>query len=186
MTACTVFIPTRANAFSFEFTPVGEIPARPGEEITFKVSFNPEGLSVEFLGLQKKDKYVGFEWDGSELSHQNTSLKNVGIVFSNTTSIAEITFSTLNNLEKDGEPDFFNVTGLFDIKEDDDGKDGNTGTGTAFSSVESEKKEGFKVVDVVPILRAEPVPEPLTMFGAAAALGYGAILKRKYSKKTES
>ncbi len=32
----------------------------------------------------------------------------------------------------------------------------------------------------------EPVPEPLTMFGAAAALGYGAILKRKYSKKIES
>jgi hypothetical protein len=31
-----------------------------------------------------------------------------------------------------------------------------------------------------------PVPEPLTMLGAAAALGYGAILKRKYSKKTES
>jgi len=32
----------------------------------------------------------------------------------------------------------------------------------------------------------EPVPEPLTMFGAAAALGYGALLKRKYSKNTES
>jgi hypothetical protein len=30
------------------------------------------------------------------------------------------------------------------------------------------------------------VPEPLTMFGAAAALGYGAILKRKYSKNIES
>jgi hypothetical protein len=30
------------------------------------------------------------------------------------------------------------------------------------------------------------VPEPLTMFGAAAAVGYGAILKRKYSKKIES
>jgi hypothetical protein len=33
---------------------------------------------------------------------------------------------------------------------------------------------------------SEPVPEPLTIFGAATALGYGAILKRKYSKKTES
>ena len=32
----------------------------------------------------------------------------------------------------------------------------------------------------------EPVPEPLTMFGAVAALGYGALLKRKYSKNTES
>jgi hypothetical protein len=32
----------------------------------------------------------------------------------------------------------------------------------------------------------QPVPEPLTMFGAAAALGYGAILKRKYSKNTKS
>jgi hypothetical protein len=38
--------------------------------------------------------------------------------------------------------------------------------------------------DVVP--KTEPVPEPLTMFGAAAALGYGAILKQKYCKKTES
>jgi hypothetical protein len=32
----------------------------------------------------------------------------------------------------------------------------------------------------------QDVPEPLTIFGAAAALGYGAILKRKYSKNTES
>jgi hypothetical protein len=31
-----------------------------------------------------------------------------------------------------------------------------------------------------------PVPEPLTMFGAAAALGYGVIFKRKYSKNKES
>jgi hypothetical protein len=35
-------------------------------------------------------------------------------------------------------------------------------------------------------MKTQPVPEPLTMFGAAAALGYGAILKRKCSKKTES
>ena len=34
--------------------------------------------------------------------------------------------------------------------------------------------------------RVEAVPEPLTMFGAVAALGYGALLKRKYSKNTES
>ena len=32
--------------------------------------------------------------------------------------------------------------------------------------------------------RVESVPEPLTMLGAAAALGYGVILKRKSSKKT--
>jgi hypothetical protein len=35
-------------------------------------------------------------------------------------------------------------------------------------------------------IRPQPVPEPLTIFGAATALGYGAIFKRKYSKKTES
>jgi len=35
-------------------------------------------------------------------------------------------------------------------------------------------------------MKAEPVPEPFTILGAATALGYGAILKRKYSKKTES
>jgi hypothetical protein len=34
--------------------------------------------------------------------------------------------------------------------------------------------------------RVEAVPEPLTMLGAVAALGYGALLKRKYSKNTES
>jgi hypothetical protein len=33
---------------------------------------------------------------------------------------------------------------------------------------------------------SEPVPEPLTILGAAAALGYGVILKRKSSKKTGS
>lgn len=34
--------------------------------------------------------------------------------------------------------------------------------------------------------RVESVPEPLTMLGAATALGYGVILKRKSSKKTVS
>jgi hypothetical protein len=38
--------------------------------------------------------------------------------------------------------------------------------------------------DVVPV--SEPVPEPLTILGAATALGYGAILKLKSSKKTVS
>jgi hypothetical protein len=36
------------------------------------------------------------------------------------------------------------------------------------------------------VTATEPVPEPLTMFSAVAALGYGAILKRKYSKKIKS
>jgi hypothetical protein len=39
-------------------------------------------------------------------------------------------------------------------------------------------------VNIVP--PSEPVPEPLTILGAATALGYGAILKRKSSKKTGS
>ena len=39
-------------------------------------------------------------------------------------------------------------------------------------------------VDIVS--QSEPVPEPLTILSAATALGYGAILKRKSSKKTGS
>jgi hypothetical protein len=37
-----------------------------------------------------------------------------------------------------------------------------------------------------PAPEPEPVPEPLTMLGAAAALGYGAILKRKSSQMKKS
>ena len=37
-----------------------------------------------------------------------------------------------------------------------------------------------------PLYDVEPVPEPLTIFGTATALGYGAILKRKSSKKKVS
>jgi hypothetical protein len=189
ITACTTLIPTRANAFAFKFTPAGETPAFENQQITFTVSFDPQGLTVEFLGLDAKMTeegfYQGFEWDGGELSHLNTAY-NTGFIFSNTTDIAKITFTTLKTLKKDGDPDFFNVTGLFDVKEADDVNGGKKGKGTPYSSKKSEKAEGFEVVDIVPIPVAEPVPEPLTMLGAATALGYGIILKRKSSKMKKS
>jgi hypothetical protein len=47
------------------------------------------------------------------------------------------------------------------------------------------KKSGVIVSDTSHFT-IQSVPEPLTMLGAATALGYGAILKRKYSKKSIS
>jgi hypothetical protein len=37
----------------------------------------------------------------------------------------------------------------------------------------------FRTADVTP----EPVPEPMTVFGAATALGFGALVNRKNAKK---
>jgi hypothetical protein len=37
--------------------------------------------------------------------------------------------------------------------------------------------------DECPICESPPVPEPLTLFGSALGLGFGAILKKEYSRK---
>jgi hypothetical protein len=175
MTACVVLTPTKVKAARFIFTPIGEQAVAPDQStlIPFAISFDPRPFTVTFRGFVGE----GFDFDGSELSHSGTSLVEniVGTTFSNTKDIATITMRTLSALEKDGKADFFSVTGNFDIQGGEQGK--------TYTSAEDPEEPFF---EVVPILKAEPVPEPLTMLGAATALGYGAILKRQSSKKTKS
>ncbi len=71
-------------------------------------------------------------------------------------------------------------------------RDGISDTGAILLYQESDPSGTFitnfltvEGADIVP-RSVEPVPEPLTMLGAATALGYGVILKRKSSKKTAS
>lgn len=50
------------------------------------------------------------------------------------------------------------------------------------SSITGIGEVAFKTADVTP----EPVPEPMTIFGAATALGFGALVNRKNAKKQKN
>ncbi len=160
VTACATFIPTKANAATLTFVPDGIIPAKPVDSIEFIFAFTPT-LGSEFTTTFQ---LFTFDFDKTELSLSGTptiTRPNTKIAF--TTTIARIKFDVLRPL-RDGKSDIFDVNAIYTDTRVDDG-----GIATATD-----------VVDIV------PVPEPLTMLGAAAALGYGAILKRKYSKKSIS
>jgi predicted aspartyl protease len=53
-------------------------------------------------------------------------------------------------------------------------------------TIEDLSGSGATTTTDIKFVTTEPVPEPLTMLGAMAALGYGTLLKRKYFKNTES
>jgi gag-polyprotein putative aspartyl protease len=53
-------------------------------------------------------------------------------------------------------------------------------------TIEDLSGSGATTTTDINFVTTEPVPEPLTMLGSMAALGYGVLLKRKYSKNTES
>jgi hypothetical protein len=166
MTACATLMPTKANAVSLTLEPVGTLQRKPGDTIQFVVKLNPNTLGGSGNEVEIQDFFLTY--DDNELSF----LGHIELIADNTkvstiTTIARSLFNVLPGVKKDG---------INDI------------------SATVEYQEGFNspipitiggpFYDVEPV--TEPVPEPLTMFGAAAALGYGAILKRKYSKNTES
>jgi hypothetical protein len=175
MTTCAIFLPTKANGLSLTFAPVGELPKKPGDLITFTISVDPKPYNeVSFINLYRVAGYEGYEWDGEELDFDNLKMLAATYeTFSKPGPIAEVTFKARNNLRKDGRKDFFNVAAIFDILE--------LGAVGVIAKTDDSSE---KVVDVIPVPE-QGVPEPLTMLGAAAALGYGAILKRKYTKNTE-
>jgi hypothetical protein len=172
MTACAALIPTKVNAATLSIRSLpreirGEIQAKPGDLIDFIISLRPEKDSV----------VIPTGWvtlfDTSELSSltapQYLVSLNAPIAYDpvyRDKDIIRQRFKVLKPL-KDGIGDVFAT-----LSYDESGPLGNF-TGLSISASSG---------DVVP---QQPVPEPLTMLGAAAALGYGAILKRKYSKNTE-
>jgi hypothetical protein len=161
MTACATLIPTKANAATLTVTPRGDIPQNVGDLVQFTVTLNPSSSSNSFIF-----RALRYGFDRSELSlrYLLPIVRENDEVIDRTvpTNIAFFIFK-VDNPVKDDYNDF--------SVEVDYQEGGALGTAYGYGG------------NVVP---AEPVPEPLTMLGAAAALGYGAILKRKYSKNTES
>jgi hypothetical protein len=161
MTACATLIPTKANAVTFTLTPVGSLQRNPDDSIEFLLKVNPID---PFTGSQdevtiRSISYV--DHDSDELSLPRIVDRVLNRRLTATTTIARLLSNVLQPV-KDGQND---VTVHVSYQ-----------LGNRFGTI-GVRPEGGDV---------EPVPEPLTMFGAAAALGYGAILKRKYSKKTEA
>lgn len=160
ITACTSFIPTKVSAATLTVTPVGEIKKSYGESIEFKYVFTPSATV--------RIRSTWFSYDSDELlfvreTPESTSLHS--LITSEPITILRI-FSVLTPV-KNG---MWDTTGQIFYDELD--QFGNT--------------IGFGASNVALGADVIPVPEPLTMLGAATALGYGAILKRKSSKKTVS
>jgi hypothetical protein len=159
-------MPTKANAATLTVIPVGEIQKKPGESIEFIFAFDPTpsfGYIVRFITLD-------FSFDQSELSERADERFTLPIntAINNTTTVARRRFDVIRPI-KDGSADLFNARVTYNLG------------GAVRDSVTLSVSGG----DVVPVPE-QGVPEPLTMLGAAAALGYGAILKRKFSENTKS
>jgi hypothetical protein len=161
MTACATLIPTKASAVSFTLTPVGSLQRNSGDSIEFLLKVYPIDFSTGSYNPVTIREISYDDHDSNELSLPLIVDKVLNTSLTATTTIARL-ISNVDQPVKDNQNDV-TVKVRYQL--------GNTfGTTTIYP-------EGGDV---------EPVPEPLTMFGAAAALGYGAILKRKYSKNTES
>jgi hypothetical protein len=183
MTACAALIPTKVNAvtLTIDSTPSGisrEITAKPGDLITFTYKVVLDNTTDNIV-----PKILFSDFDKTELSPFAALewLVPVGrpiayIPGNFPTSTTTVSIATLrlkvDKPVKDTRPD---VWGTLTFDEEYKTVNGEIRTLT-------DLKLPGNGSDVVP---QQPVPEPLTMLGAAAALGYGAILKRKYSKNTE-
>lgn len=161
MTACATLIPTKANAVNFTLTPVGSLQRNPGDSIEFLLKVNPID---PFTGSQDQVTIRSISYvyhDPNELSFPQIVDRVLNTKLTATTTIARL-LSKVGQPVKDRQND---VTVHVSYQ-----------LGNSFGTI-GVRPEGGDV---------QPTPEPLTMFGAATALGYGAILKRKYSKKIES
>jgi hypothetical protein len=157
----TALLPTKANAVSLTFTPTGTQEKKPDDSITFSASLNPMGAArgINFVSFS-------YDYDGNEISLDTEDILPKNTLITNTVVVAKITFKVLQGVKKDqgGSGDFFSVRARYT----------NASVEFPISSNDT--------VDVVP----KPVPEPLTIFGTATALGCGVLFKRKSSKKTVS
>jgi hypothetical protein len=161
ITACATLIPIKANAVTLTLEPVGSLGRNPGESIAFDLVLNPNPTDLRGLELLIIDN----PWfDRDELSFDLLFERvPVPTTLTTTTTIARVIYKVLPGVKKDGNADVVATVRYRNL-------------GRTFDHISSSSSS----------LDVQPVPEPLTIFGAATALGYGAILKRKYSKKTES
>jgi hypothetical protein len=166
MTACASLIPIKANAASIRLVmhPGPQILQRnPGDLISFILLF--EGAVFRYpIDIQS----YSVDYDHTELSLIEV-LNPVGFNRRLTTEtiLARYIFEVQEPVVKDGEGDI-SATANYRIPRGSFIPEsfGSTSTGSVYD--------------------IEPVPEPLTIFGTATALGCGALFKRKSSKKTLS
>jgi len=169
MTACVTLISAKANAASVTFAMEGgNKPKEPGEWVSFIITLDPGKNKVWYKNISDK-----FSFDGKELAHDSSKtvqhLKEDSLLIGPEV-IATLAFSVREGVEKDDKTDLWDVEVFF--KEE------------ILDKIVETSKVSETIIDVVPVPE-QPTPEPLTMLGAAAALGYGAILKRESSKKKE-
>ena len=167
MTACAILIPTKANAaiFSLVLDPMDTLKKNSGESITFLLKANPnssggiDGVTITKITLLK-------DFDSNELKNPQVTNQYFKS-FSDARTAAKFVFDVVQP-KKDG--------------------NGDVSTAQVEYLLKSGNSSGRPVVDFVSngTLDVQPVPEPLTIFGTATALGCGALFKRKSSKKTVS
>jgi len=165
MTTCATLIATKANAISFTLTPIDNLQRNPGEKISFILRLDPEndgGITIKEISEPTVSNPVSI-YDSSELSFiEVLPLIDLSQPVTFARNIAAFVFN-VDNPVKDGESDLRSVIVRYTT-----------------SSGENSIVVGNATLDV------EPVPEPLTIFGTATALGCGVLFKRKSSKKTVS
>jgi hypothetical protein len=163
ITACASLIPIKANAAILTLEPAGRnLRRNPGDSIEFVLALNPNspgssGNEVELQGYR-------LTYDDTELSFvRQVDPIQPPIRFSTARILARYIFNVLPGVRRDGNED---VWAIVNYREN--------GRATPPHRI------GGSAYDV------QPVPEPLTIFGTATALGCGVLFKRKSSKKTVS
>jgi hypothetical protein len=170
MTACATLIPTKANAISLTLTPIGGLQRNRGDKISFILRLDPQNEGGS-SGVEVQEVYRPSVFDPTFGIYDTNELAFSEIIqffdFSSQRvtyprDIAALVFDVVNPI-KDGNGD---VSARIDYRT-------SSGSGRAYSTSDSS-------------LDVQPVPEPLTIFGTATALGCGVLFKRKSSKKTVS
>lgn len=168
MTACASLIPIKANAARLILA-----PAPPDKLNT--IYRNPGDLIQVVLLLDDIDFRYPVELESYSVGYDNKELSLVQVVnpiqFNRRLTapqlLARYIFEVLESVVKDENVDISATAQYRDVPR----------YGGPLSPPRSVNSNSVYV---------EPVPEPLTIFGTATALGCGALFKRKLSKKTVS
>ena len=163
MTACVAFVSTKANAATLTVATGDSLEKKPGQSITFTISFLPS--NEEPLWFSE----LIYTSDESELAfYANSYIAPLDTPINGSTVLADLKFSVLPpNPKPDGQSDILEVSAVYYRKFLD----------TKVYNIVTVSPTSFDVV---------PVPEPLTIFGTAIGLGCGVLFKRKFSKKIVS
>jgi hypothetical protein len=161
ITAYVTFMPTKASAATLTVTtvPVDQIQAMPGDFLTFIYKFTPSTpvrLVATVFGYDSKELSFVAEFPNPPVP--------IFTIINEPITISRI-YKVLTDV-KDGQSDTFGAIYYNDLDQ--------------FGNIIGLNSNSTLGDDIV------PVPEPLTIFGTATALGCGVLFKRKSSKKTVS